>query len=195
MKKAVAVLLVAVAGIGLLLLLRRSEPVSAPPPPPPPPVKAPLVQLPPPPTLPSTSGPAGVAPKEAPGDPLLRRWQAAIRQRNSQEVLELQAAFLAKEAEYREPLMKQAVDDGEPRVRAFSIAVLGRMKSPPPESFFVERLGDAVEHPRTSACQALERIGSPVCAADLDRAAAGDPAEAVRSAAVKAAKAVRSRGQ
>ena len=89
--------------------------------------------------------------------------------------------------------MKLASEDREPRVRAFTVAVLGRMKSPPPETFFLERLSDAEEYPRISACQALERVGTQICLAELDRRAAGDSAEAVRAAAAKAVKAVRSR--
>jgi hypothetical protein len=101
--------------------------------------------------------------------------------------------FVSRESEYREPLMKLAAADPEARVRAFTIAVLGRMKNPPPESFFAGRLADAEEYPRTSACQALERIGTAACLEALDRVAAGDPAAAARAAALQAAKAVRSR--
>jgi hypothetical protein len=192
MKKAGGVLLVAVAGVGLLLLVlyvRKPAPVAAPPSPP--------VSLKPPgPPLqvaPSPGGSAAVPPKRLSRDPLLQRWQTAIRQRNSKEVLELQAAFLAKEDEYREALMKLGLDEQEPRVRAFSVAVLGRMNIPPSESYFLERLNDAEEYPRTSSCQALERIGTAACLERLDRAAEGDSAAAVRAGAARAAKAVRSR--
>jgi len=124
---------------------------------------------------------------------LLQRWRQAIALHNPKDVLEAQSTFLAREREYREPLMRAAVEERDPRVRAFTVAVLGRMKSPPPESFFIERLADAEEYPRTSACQAMERLGNSACLPDLDRLASGDGSAAVRAAADRAAKAVRSR--
>ncbi|MBV8878515.1 MAG: HEAT repeat domain-containing protein [Planctomycetaceae bacterium] len=137
--------------------------------------------------------PAVEKPRAETGDPLLQRWRAAIRQRSQADVMELQSAFVAREAEYRDPLMEVARTEADPRVRAFSIAVLGRMKSPPSEAWFVERTADAQEYPRTSAAQALEKLGSASSLAALDRLAAEDAAEGVRVAAARAAKAVRSR--
>jgi hypothetical protein len=131
-------------------------------------------------------------PTPVPLDPL-RNWASAIQRRDEKAVLNSQSVFLSREEEYREPLIKMSKEDGDPRVRAFSIAVLGRMKAPPPETFFLERLGDPYEYPRTSALQALQRLGSAACLTKLDGLAASDPAEAVRAAAAQAAKAVRSR--
>jgi len=128
-----------------------------------------------------------------PSDPILRQWQAAIRQHDAKAVVAAQSVFLAREEEYREPLMKMSKEDREPRIRAFSIAVLGRMKSPPAEAFFVECLGDAHENPRTSAANALETLGGAASLPALDRLVSSDPAEAVKAAAARAAKAVRSR--
>lgn len=128
-----------------------------------------------------------------PADPLLRRWQTSVRQRDEKGVLSAQSEFLRREEEYREPLSAMAKEDSEPRIRAFCVAVLGRMKSPPPEDFFVGRLGDAHEYPRTSALQALEKLGTAHCLAEVDRLASSDPAEGVRTAAAQAAKVVRSR--
>jgi len=125
-------------------------------------------------------------------DPL-REWAGAIQRRDEKAVLAAQAGFLGEEEKYREPLVKTAKEHPDPRVRAFSVAVLGRMKTPPPETFFVERLGDAQEYPRTSALQALERLGTTACLGEVDRLAGADPAESVRAAAAKTAKAVRSR--
>jgi hypothetical protein len=144
------------------------------------------------PPVPSPSRPAP-EPEPPPADSLLRRWQGSVRRRDEKGVISAQQEFLSKEGEYREPLATMAKTDAEPRVRAFSIAVLGRMKAPPPEEFFVERLGDAHEYPRTSALQALEKSGTARCLAELDRLASADPAEAVRRAAAQAAKVVRSR--
>jgi hypothetical protein len=152
----------------------KKAPAPAPIPPPPPPA---------PPAPPASRS----------SDPVLRQWQDAIRTRNAGGVLNAQTLFLSREGEYREPLRTMAAEDSEPRIRAFSVAVLGRMKSPPPESFFLQRLDDASEYPRTSSLQALEKIGTAACLAKVDGLAASDPAPAVRAAAAQTAKAVRSR--
>lgn len=132
-------------------------------------------------------------PTLAPMDLELRRWQAAIRQHDAKGVLAAQSTFLAREEEYRGPLMKMAKEDAEPRIRAFCLAVLGRMKSPPPEEFWVERLEDANEYSRSNVLGVLEKIGTTACLPVVDRLASSDPVEAVRTAAGQAAKAVRSR--
>lgn len=177
---------VIVLGLALVLgaFLFRSAPVStAPPAPVPVPAPAPPPAPPPfQPTLPPTSS-----------DPVLAQFQTAIRTRNSKGVLDAQAVFLGREGEYREPLRKMAAEDADPRIRAFCVAVLGRMVSPPPEAFFVERLRDASEHPRVSALEALGKVGTAASLAKIDGLAGSDPAEAVRKAAAQAAKAVRSR--
>ena len=123
----------------------------------------------------------------------MREWTSAILRRDERMVVASQSLFLSKEGEYRPPLMTMAAEHGEPRVRAFTVAVLGRMKSPPPEEWFVARLGDAHEYPRTSALQALERLGTAACLEKVDALASSDPAEAVRAAAGRTSKAVRSR--
>lgn len=189
MNKSVALLLLALAGIVLLALvffLRESAPVQAPPSP-----SKPVTPIPVTPALPSQR-PALPVPQES-GDPNLNRWRSAIRLHNQKDVLELQSLFVTRPAEYRDPLMAMARDEAEPRIRAFTIAVLGRMKAPPAESFFVERTGDSHEYPRKSALEALEKLGTKACLETVDRLGSTDPAEAVRVAAAQAAKAVRSR--
>jgi hypothetical protein len=186
MKSKALLLVVAVAGLAALLIpvvARRPEPA------PPPPAKAPAAS---PESTPSAVPAPASPPAPVPIDPL-REWTAAIRRRNERGVLQAQSVFLAKEGEYREPLMKLAAEDADPRVRSFSVAVLGRMKEPPPESFFIGRLGDAHEYPRTSALQALEKRGSGACLPKVDELAGSDAAPAVRAAAAATAKAVRSR--
>ncbi len=191
MKKAVLLLPLLAGGIliVLLLVLRKSDLPPAPPP-------VPSVSKDPPRPVPSPLPPTPPGPEARPGsseDPLFARWRSAIRGRNSKDVVEVQTVLVGKEEVYKAPLMKLAQDDPEPRVRSFSVAVLGRMKQPPPEAFFAGRLTDTEEYPRTSACQALERLGTAASLDALDRAAAGDAAPAVRAAAAQAAKAVRSR--
>jgi HEAT repeat protein len=153
----------------------------------------------PPPATPAPAPPAAPAPAPteaappAPSDPNLRAWRTAIQFHDEKSVLRAQSAFLAKEEEYREPLAKMAKEDADPRVRAFCVAVLGRMKTPPPEAFFLDRLDDASEHPRRSCLHAIEKLGTAAALPKLDRLATSDPVESVRADAARAAKAVRSR--
>lgn len=178
-----------VVAIVLPLLLRKTH-VEEPKPPvgQAPPVAAPTPPSPPvPPPTPKFPG------SPTSSDPVLGRWQTAIRVRDANGVMSAQSAFLEREEEYREKLVAMAKEDADPRIRAFTVAALGRMKAPPPESFFVERLDDASEHPRVSALQALEKIGTGACLSKVDALASSDPAAGVRSAAAQTAKAVRSR--
>src|SRR5262249_26028349 len=122
--------IVAVAGLALValsLLARTKSEV------PPPPVAAPTA-----PNAPAGKAPgaAPTMPAPVPSDPLTE-FRKGIQAKDERAVLGAQSMFLAREDDYREPLMKQAKDDAEPRVRSFSVAVLGRMKRPPPESFFI----------------------------------------------------------
>jgi len=174
------------AALGVAAFVLRPTPPPPKPVAPPPPVMKPEPVAPP-------APPPVVRASPLPEDPALRQWVQSIQSRRREGVESSQAAFLAREGEYREPLMKMAKENEEPRVRAFSVAVLGRMKAPPPEAFFLERLDDASEYPRTSALHALEKIGTAACLPAVDRLAASDAAEAVRAAAAQAAKAVRSR--
>jgi HEAT repeat protein len=119
---------------------------------------------------------------------LIRRWHASVRNRDQRGILESQAAFRERESEYRAPLERLAEDDPDPRVRAFTVTLLGGFRSPPSESFFIGRLPDPSEYPRESALAALSRLGTSV-----DRIAASDPVEAVRRAAARTAAIVRNR--
>jgi hypothetical protein len=170
------------AALGIPFVLRWQEPA-------PPPKGLPASVAPPSPPAPP---PPVATPDPAPVDPF-PAWRDSIRRRDERGVLGGQSVFLSREAEYREALARMSTEDEEPRVRAFSIAVLGRMKSPPPEGFFLGRLADTHEFPRTSALQALEKVGTSACLPYVDQRAESDPAQGVRAAASKAAKAIRSR--
>jgi len=183
------VLLVGLAGLGLLILLFVLRRAPSPPPSPPPPATTPSAAPPSGSTLPPS---ATAPPAPVPTDPM-REWQAAIQRKDANGVLGLQAMFLAREDEYRGPLMTMAREDAEPRTRAFSVAVLGRMKKPPAESFFIEKLQDKHEFPQRSALEVLERLGTAACLAAVDGLASSDPNESVRLTAARTAKAVRSR--
>jgi hypothetical protein len=132
-------------------------------------------------------------PSPIPTDPVLRQWVVSIKTHHRQGVEGAQSALLAQESQYGEKLKALAREDSDPRVRAFTISLLGRMKSRPAEEFFIERLEDPEQYPRTSALLALEQAGSTACLAAVDRLASSDPVPEVRAAAGKTAKAVRSR--
>jgi hypothetical protein len=187
------ILSVGIAAIALALgsgalLLRNPSAAPAPEkstrPPDPPPDAAPK-----PPTAPPPPPPA----PPLPADPLLRQWALSIRSHHRQGVEGAQSAILARETEYAEKLKALAKEDLDPRIRAFTVSLLSRMKSPPAEEFFIDRLSDPEQYPRTSALAALERTGTAACLPAVDRLASSDPVPEVRAAAAKAAKAVRSR--
>lgn len=171
------------AAIGVMILLRRS-PEKAPPPP----VQAPR----PGPSEPLAAPPAR-PPAPPPEDPLIRKWQRAILQHDRPGVEQASSAFLSKEEEVRERLMKLAAEDPDPRIRAFTVTLLSRFRRPPPEEVFVRALGDAVEPPREAAIAALAKLGTRACLEALDRAAAADPSERLRGPAAEAARAVRAK--
>jgi len=140
----------------------------------------------------SQEAPSPLAPPIFP-DPLIRRWHAAVKQRNQRQILDAQTGFRSREEEYRPSLVKLAQEDPDPRVRAFTISLLGGFKVPPPERFFIERLEDGQEYPRESALAALDRLGTASCLEAVDRLASSDPVERVRTAAAQTRKAVRAR--
>ena len=176
-------------GLGWAAFLRKGHPDRSTTPPPPSAVGG-------------TSDPAAPAdplpvptppPSPIPTDPVLRQWVLSIRSRHRQGVEGAQSALLARESEYAEKLRTLAREDSDPRVRAFTISLLGRMKSRPAEEFFIDRLADPEQYPRTSALTALEQAGSAACLPAVERLASSDPVPEVRAAAARTAKAVRSR--
>jgi hypothetical protein len=170
---------------GLLAWILRSSPVPAGPAP----VRAPATGSP---AVEGAPAPQAPAPR-AEMDPMLRRWQAAVVHRNREEVVSLQTAFQVREGEYRDGLMRMAREDLEPRVRAFTVTLLGRFKTGPEEAFFLERLGDPQDFAREAALGALERCGTAAGLPAVDRLAASDPSEGVRSRAAAVAKLLRSK--
>ena len=129
----------------------------------------------------------------APEDPLIRKWQISILQRDRAGVEFASSAFLAGEDTYRDRLVKLASEDAEPRIRGFTVTLLSRLRKPPPEEVFVLALGDAAEPPRESAMAALGKVGTRACLEALDRAALADPSERLRGVAAEAARVVRAK--
>lgn len=128
-----------------------------------------------------------------PVDPLVRKWQLAIRQHDRAGVEQSSAAFGAREDEWRERLVTLAMEDPDPRVRAFTVTLLASFRKPPPEEVFVRSLGEASEYPRESAIAALLKHGTRACLGALDRVAASDPVERLRIDAARAAQSLRAK--
>jgi HEAT repeat protein len=116
-----------------------------------------------------------------------------VKQRNQRQILDVQTGFRAREEEVRSSLVNLSREDPDPRVRAFTISLLGGFKAPPPERFFIERLEDGQEYPRESALAALDRLGTVSCLEAVDRLASSDPVERVRAVAAQTGKTVRAR--
>lgn len=156
-----ALALLLVAG-GLIVLLNRK--------PPPEREMPPLVGDP----VPRPPTPAARSPLtlESRKDPQLDRWYAAILKRDAKGVMEAQTAFLSDESKWRAPLERLATEEPDARIRAFSVAMLGRFRQPPPESFFTDRLADREVPPRLSALAALDRLGTRASLEAVERAAA-----------------------
>ena len=171
-------------GLLLIFLLRPSGPSEEPPRP----ASPPRQEL----STPSVDS-SELLPPPPSEDALIRKWQRSILHHDRAGVEQSSAAFQAQEEEYRGRLVKLSSEDPEPRIRAFTVTLLSRFRSPPPEEYFVRALGDPGEPPRESAIAALGKLGTRACLEALDRSAASDPAERLRGAAAAAAKAVRAK--
>jgi hypothetical protein len=156
------------------------------------------VAVPPPPRPPDatpTPKPPEPAPPPVPAyveaDPALAEWRRAIVTFNRDQCLYMEGALHDEQERLRDVLMKLAVEDPDPRVRAFTLSVLGRFRLHPPEDWFIARLGDPHEYPRRSAAAALGRHGSASSLPLLEKMASSDPAELARKDAAEAAKLLR----
>jgi hypothetical protein len=184
----------ALVAVGAVLALAAAAALLRRPPPPVPP------PLPPEPAAPFEAPPASAPSPSPPSpppelrklreDPRLDAWYGAVLRKDAAGVLELQSALIDAEDETRAPLMEIAARDPEARMRAFSTAVLGRMRRPPPPGFFAGRLSDAEPGPRLAALAALETLGTRSELAAVEACLAP---EEVRRAAERAASRIRSR--
>lgn len=169
----------------VLILRRPPESVSPP--------ASPALKQAPVPSLPAVGPPPSSPKAPLPSDPILRQWILAIRRKDSKTLLACQERILANEDGYRSSLSGISHDDPDSRVRAFCIGVLSRMRTPPSEQFFLERLSDPQEYPRASALKALEALGTAACLGKVEELATSDPSEAVRTAATQTACTLRAR--
>lgn len=126
-------------------------------------------------------------------DPLIDQWYRSIQRRDAPGVVDLQMALLHREEESRAVLERIAQEEPDARVRAFSVTVLSRFKTPPAGPFFMRRLEDLDFGPRLAALAALEKLGVRESLPAVERLASGDPHEEVRAAAAKTAAALRAK--
>src|SRR5438552_12584897 len=118
-----------VLGVGSIALWRRQQgeetvKPSRPSPPVPPPSKETRLGI---------SSPPAEPPRTS-EDLLIQRWIDAVRVKDRDGVVRSEMAFRQREKEFRDRLVRLARENSEPRVRAFTIAVLMRFQAPPAES-------------------------------------------------------------
>jgi hypothetical protein len=156
------------------------------------------------PTTPSGSGSVGAsadsaavsstpapAPSEAvqqkPKEPLYDLWRSAILTKNAQQVLAVERSFLGDRARFHDGLAGLAENDGEERVRSFSIRVLGKFAMAGDVDLFTRLLeNDPSPYVRQNAAWALGELGLVTAAGALNRVSEGDPDKDVRAAAAGA---------
>jgi len=123
-------------------------------------------------------------------------WRQAILVRNSDTVLTLDHAFAEYPGRYGPALLKLADTDSDPRIRAFSTRVLGKMKNAALEADFEQLMGDQSPYVRQNAAWALGELGDQPAGHEAAQAAMAvlrrlqdeDPATDVRVAATNALK-------
>lgn len=118
-------------------------------------------------------------------DGVMTRWRGAILNQDAPTVVSCDMDFMQRPDRYREALEKSAEHEENPRVRAFSTRVLGKMKNPAEAPLFTRLLADPSPYVRQNAAWALGELrgGAASAVAELRRARARDSAPAVRMAA------------
>jgi HEAT repeats len=121
-------------------------------------------------------------------------WRRAIIERNAETVLMLDRAFATYPGRFGPELLRQAEADPEPRVRAFSTRVLGKLKNAALEKDFERLLADASPYVRQNAAWALGELverpdgreAAEGAVVELRHLQDSDPAIDVRAAATNA---------
>ncbi|MBI2890069.1 MAG: HEAT repeat domain-containing protein [Nitrospirae bacterium] len=136
--------------------------------------------------------PEGEAPPTPPGEPPLEEilevtmngWREAILSRDPTTLAAVDAEIESKPETYKPLLMELAKNEPDPRVRAFSVRLLGRYRFPECFDLLVALLGgDPSRYVRENAAWALGELGDSRAADVLDRAADDDEVEKVREEA------------
>ena len=110
-------------------------------------------------------------------------WRNAIINKDAEPVERLDRTFAENPAVFLNALMSSAEGDPEPRVRAFSTRVLGKLHQPEAMTLLRRLLADKSEYVRFNAAWALGELGDAQAVAKLRVLAKRDPAPAVRQSA------------
>jgi hypothetical protein len=121
-----------------------------------------------------------------PVDEIMNMWRRAILARNPDDVLACDAIFRQDPGRYLQALVTSARTDTEPRVRAFSARVLGKLQDPALVPLFRRMLADDSPYVRENGAWALGELRSREATDELGRLSRSDPAEDVRKAAATA---------
>jgi HEAT repeat protein len=116
---------------------------------------------------------------------VMNDWRMAIIQMNAEVVERVDQMFAARPPEFVPALMASAESDPEPRVRAFSTRVLGKLRPGESTELMHKLLADRSEYVRSNAAWALGELADHDAVARLRELAKRDPAEVVRRSATE----------
>jgi HEAT repeat protein len=110
-------------------------------------------------------------------------WRIAILNKSPDQVESLDRAFAEHRAAFIPALMESAGGDPEPRVRAFSTRVLGKLQATESRGLMHRLLGDGSEYVRFNAAWAIGELADREATAELERLERRDRSEMVRRSA------------
>jgi hypothetical protein len=118
---------------------------------------------------------------------LFNIWRQSVLTKNIAQINQLDSQIKGCGDEAIPFLTKLAKEDGNERVRAFAVRILGRMNIADLSSMFIDLLkNDASAYVRENSCWALGRLGNAESLEILQKAADSDPSAQVRQAASEA---------
>ena len=110
-------------------------------------------------------------------------WRIAILNKSPEQVESLDRAFAEHRASFIPALMESAGGDAEPRVRAFSTRVLGKLRATEARALMHRLLGDGSEYVRLNAAWVLGELADREAMVELERLERRDRSEMVRRSA------------
>ena len=119
---------------------------------------------------------------------VMNDWRMAIIQMNADVVERVDREFAARAPEFIPALMVSAESDAEPRVRAFSTRVLGKLRPAESTELMRKLLVDRSEYVRSNAAWALGELGDREAVGRLRQMEKRDPAALVRQSAAESAR-------
>ena len=114
---------------------------------------------------------------------LMKTWHLAISDKNADQVEALDRTFTEHPTAFIPELMASATSDPEPRVRAFSTRVLGKLHAAESRALMVRLLDDPSEYVRFNAAWAIGELADHDAVAELQRLERRDRSEMVRRSA------------